>query len=207
MTLPYADRPEESNVYRTLSSKQVKTLGARDFDIVREPIFTDYPNEDEFRRLGLVARNAGMAQGGAPLSNSAASFGIALQNNEAYIRIPEGQVWSLVGYFISASATGSPTISLRTSITSFDPNYGDSTRQKMDGGLPLTPSNQAFGTSNYSAILLQETPLGIPSARLTPFTAIPSTPLILTYPFAIEFKHVNYSSGTTQIQGYMNRLR
>jgi hypothetical protein len=206
MTLPYAERPDESNVYRTLSSKQVKTLGARDFDIVREPIYTDYPNEDEFRRLGLVARNAGMAQGGPALSNSAATFGIALQNNEAYIRIPEGQVWSLVGYHIAALATGTG-LTLETSIVSFDPNYGDDTRQKMSGGDPLSPTNQAFGTSNYNNIVLQETPLLLPSGRLIPFAQVPSDPLVLTYPFAVQFKHINYSSGATQISGYMNRLR
>ena len=51
MSLPYADRPEESNVYRTLSNKQIKSLGARDFDIVKQPVFVDYPNEDELRRI------------------------------------------------------------------------------------------------------------------------------------------------------------
>lgn len=206
MTLPYAERPDESNVYRTLSSKQVKTLGARDFDIVREPIYTDYPNEDEFRRLGLVARNGGMAQGGPPLSNSGASFGIALGNSEGYIRIPEGQVWSMTGFFIGQAATGT-NIELQIGLVSFDATYGASTEVVIDQGQPLGVSNQAFGTSNYGTTVLQTVPLALLSGRFTPFALNLGEPLILTYPFAIEFKHINYSSGQTKISGYMNRLR
>ena len=206
MTLPYAERPDESNVYRTLSSKQVKTLGARDFDIVREPIYTDYPNEDEFRRLGLVARNGGMAQGGPPLSNSGASFGIALQNNEGYIQIPEGQVWSLTGFYIGQAATGT-NIELQIGLVSFEPTYGASTEVKIDGGQPLGVANQAFGTTNYGTTVLQTVPLALLTGRFGPFAANLGEPLTLTYPFAIEFKHINYSSGQTKISGYMNRLR
>jgi len=206
MTLPYAERPDESNVYRTLSSKQVKTLGARDFDIVREPIYTDYPNEDEFRRLGLVARNAGMAQGGPALSNSAGTFSIGLQGGEAYIRIPEGQVWSIVGFYIGQAATGAGIL-LQHSIVSFDANYGDSSETAPQSALPIAGNNQAFGTRTQGAIVLQQTPLSLLTQRLTPAVTVPSESLVLTYPFALEFKHINYSSGTTKIDGYMNRLR
>jgi hypothetical protein len=206
MTLPYADKPDKSNVYRTLSNKQVKTLGARDFDIVREPIFTDYPNEDELRRLGLVARNGGMAQGGPPLSNSGASFGVALANNEGFIKIPEGQVWSLTGFYIGQAATG-PGIELEIGLVSMEPTYGTSSETKIDAGQPLSAQNQAFGTSNYGTTILQTVPLLLLLNRITPFAANIGEPLTLTYPFAIQFKHVNYSSGLTKISGYMNRLR
>ena len=206
MSLPYADRPEESNVYRTLSNKQIKSLGARDFDIVKQPVFVDYPNEDELRRIGLVGRNGGMAQGGPPLSNGAATFTVDLGNSEAYIRIPQGQVWEIDGYYISAAATGAG-VTLQTAIVSFDANYGDSTEIAMDAGSPVSVNNQAFGTSTNTAIVTNQTPLALLSQRLTSITGGAGAKITLTFPFAIEFKHINYSSGTTTINGYMNRLR
>lgn len=206
MSLPYADRPEESNVYRTLSNKQIESLGARDFDIVKQPVFVDYPNEDELRRIGLVGRNAGMAQGGPPLSNGAASFTVALGNNEAYIRIPQGQVWEIDGYYVSTAATGTGIL-LQTAIVSFDANYGDSTQQPMDLVNPVGSNNQAFGTSTSAAIVTNQLPLALLSQRLTSITGGAGAKITLTFPFAIEFKHINYSSGTTTINGYMNRLR
>lgn len=205
MTLPYADKPKDSNVYRTLSNKQVKTLGARDFDIVREPIFTDYPNEDELRRLGLVARNGGMAQGGPPLSNSGASFGITLTNTEAFIRIPEGQVWEMIGFFVGQVATG-VGLELELGLVSFDITYGESTETAPLGGTPSS-GNQAFGTRNFGTTVIQTLPLAVAQTRITPFGISLGTPLVLTYPFGIQFKQLNYSAGNTKISGYMNRVR
>lgn len=208
MTLPYADKPKDSNVYRTLSNKQVKTLGARDFDIVREPIYTDYPNEDELRRLGLVARNAGMAQGGPPLSNSMATFNLNLGNGEAFLDIPEGQVWEIISVWMGQVANAT---SLQIAVRTNDPNYGESSEISMLPGFPVGVGNQAFGTQIYGTRhIIQQISLSPAPTTAEPISfnlGLSPSNLILTYPFRLEFQHVGYTSGSSKINGIMNRLR
>ncbi len=70
MSLPYGTDPKDSNIYRELSSIQLKDLTQSEFETQIKGIFVDAPQEDDLRRVILVGHSTGQLGGSGICSNS-----------------------------------------------------------------------------------------------------------------------------------------
>ncbi len=114
MSLPFADKPEESSIYQDLKSLVLSDLTADQFDELRNRIFSEGVNgtEDEFRRLVLLG------QASQKISSSGAIPGTAkvviidygaspTPDDGAYYTMftpSKGEVGELGGFFIYSAA-------------------------------------------------------------------------------------------------------
>ena len=69
MSLPFADKPEESSIYQDLKSLVLSDLTADQFDELRNRIFSEGVNgtEDEFRRLILLGQASQKISSSGPI--------------------------------------------------------------------------------------------------------------------------------------------
>ena len=81
MSLPYGSDPKESNIYRELSSIQLKDLTQSEFETQIKGIFVDAPQEDDLRRVILVGHSTGQLGGSAICANSQVVQAFDLQEN------------------------------------------------------------------------------------------------------------------------------
>jgi len=72
MTLPFADKPEESSIYQDLKTVTLQDLTPAQFDALRARMFSEGVNglEDEYRRLKLLGEASGVVSSSGPLRNS-----------------------------------------------------------------------------------------------------------------------------------------
>ena len=103
MSLPYGSDPKTSNIYRELSSIQLKDLTQDEFETQIKGIFVDYPQEDDLRRVILVGHSTGQLGGSAICANSQIVEGFTLQENtKKTILEPEaGERFGLQAFSIS----------------------------------------------------------------------------------------------------------
>jgi hypothetical protein len=108
MTLPFAVRPEDSDIYQDLKGITLSDLTADQFDQLRERIFSEGVNgtEDEYRRLTLLGQAAQKISASGPIPGSDSVISVNSDTNNAIIpiKVPsKGEVWQLS----SGSWTGS----------------------------------------------------------------------------------------------------
>ena len=72
MSLPFADKPEESSIYQDLKTVTLQDLTPEQFDAIRARMFSEGVNglEDEYRRLQLLGEAAGVTSSSGILRNS-----------------------------------------------------------------------------------------------------------------------------------------
>lgn len=100
MSLPFAVRPEDSDIYQDLKGITLADLTADQFDQLRERIFSEGVNgtEDEYRRLLLLGQAAQKISSSGPIPGSDTVISVNSDTNNAIIKIKEpakGEVWQL----------------------------------------------------------------------------------------------------------------
>ena len=104
MPLPQTPDPEESNLYRQLSSEQLGSVDKDNFDIVQDSVFIDSANEDELRRINLVGQATNMQSQSGPIPGT---YQIIQKSGTSVIVILEpgdGEVWQLQSLAVSTLA-------------------------------------------------------------------------------------------------------
>ena len=90
MSLPYGSDPKTSNLYRELSTLQLKDITQSEFETQVKPIFIDAPQEDELRRVILIGHSTGQLGGSGICANSQEVEEFELiENNKKTILEPE----------------------------------------------------------------------------------------------------------------------
>lgn len=103
MSLPYGSDPKDSNIYRELSSIQLKDLTQDEFETQIKGIFIDAPQEDDLRRVILVGHSTGQLGGSAICSNSQVVQAFDLQENtkKTILEPATGERFGLQAFSIS----------------------------------------------------------------------------------------------------------
>jgi len=99
MSLPFADKPEESRVYQDLKTKVLQNLLATEFDSLKASMFAEGVNglEDEYRRLlllGLASDKLSVA-GPIEVKHVAVEISGSEDDPKLFFRPEAGQIWSL----------------------------------------------------------------------------------------------------------------
>ena len=102
MSLPYGTDPKDSNIYRELSSIQLKDLTQSEFETQIKGIFVDAPQEDDLRRVILVGHSTGQLGGSGICSNSQVVEAWDLQENtkKTLLEPVAGERFGLQAFFI-----------------------------------------------------------------------------------------------------------
>ena len=107
MTLPFAVKPEESDIYQDLKGIKLADLTADQFDQLRERIFSEGVNgtEDEYRRLLLLGQASQKISSSGPIAATGLVTDLdQTDSNIIVIKEPaKGEVWCVTG----GSVTGS----------------------------------------------------------------------------------------------------
>jgi len=108
MSLPFAVKPEESDIYQDLKGVKLADLTADQFDQLRDRIFSEGVNgtEDEYRRLTLLGQASQKISSSGPIPGADTVISVNSDTNNAIIKIKEpskGEIWQLS----SGSWTGS----------------------------------------------------------------------------------------------------
>lgn len=93
MSLPFADKPEDSSIYQDLKTVTLQDLTPAQFDALRARIFSEGVNglEDEYRRLKLLGEASGVTSSSGVLRNSIAIAQVNLSDGAvSYINFGEG---------------------------------------------------------------------------------------------------------------------
>ena len=108
MPLENAPEPEESNIYKQLSSEKLGNTSKDNFDIVVDPVFLNAASEDELRRINLVGQASNMQSQSGPIANTATvvNTNITTSGTENVYVPGEGEVWQLSAAASSAGYTG-----------------------------------------------------------------------------------------------------
>jgi len=111
MSLPFADRPEESSIYQDLKTVTLQDLTPDQFDALKARMFAEGVNglEDEYRRLLLLGLASDKISTSGPIPD-AGKIQIYTQSSDAesaLVRPPKGEVWKIQG--ISTRAVSAPT--------------------------------------------------------------------------------------------------
>lgn len=109
MPLPNTPAPEESNVYRQLSSEDIQSADVDNFDIVRFPVKLDSSSEDELRRINLVGQAANLQSQSGPIAGTMKNEAVNLSagSNGTFFVPEEGEVWQVLDVaFNKGSGTG-----------------------------------------------------------------------------------------------------
>ncbi len=115
MPLVNAPEPEDSNLYRQLSSEQLGTASKTNFDITQDSIYLDSTSEDELRRVNLIGQASNLQSQSGPISGTQKIVQVETTGGAATLFRPEaGTVWELVGVSqIRTGGSGSTTTALR----------------------------------------------------------------------------------------------
>jgi hypothetical protein len=115
MSLPFADRPEESSIYQDLKTVTLQDLTPEQFDALRGRMFSEGVNglEDEYRRLQLLGEAAGVTSSSGILRNSIKIASATMVDNAvSYFNFGEG-VYG-IQQIIAVYTGGSGTLSFRS---------------------------------------------------------------------------------------------
>ena len=109
MSLPFADKPEDSSIYQDLRVTKLVDITASDFDAFRARMDAQGTEglEDEYRRLLLLGLASNQVSLSGPLGNTQFVSQSTLDDDGFYTNFTPsiGEVWQIVG--ISATlATG-----------------------------------------------------------------------------------------------------
>ena len=101
MSLPFAVKPEDSDIYQDLKGITLADLTADQFDQLRERIFSEGVNgtEDEYRRLKLLGQAAQKISSSGPISGTGLVTDLdQTDSNIIVIKEPaKGEVWCVTG--------------------------------------------------------------------------------------------------------------
>lgn len=101
MSLPFADKPESSNIYQDLKTLVLSDLTADQFDELRNRIFSEGVNgsEDEYRRLLLLGQAAQKLSSSGPIPATGIVTDLdQTDGNIIVIKEPaKGEVWCVTG--------------------------------------------------------------------------------------------------------------
>lgn len=100
MSLPFAVKPEESDIYQDLKGVKLADLTADQFDQLRDRIFSEGVNgtEDEYRRLTLLGQAAQKISSSGPIPGSDTVISVNSDTTSGIvpIKIPsKGEIWQL----------------------------------------------------------------------------------------------------------------
>jgi len=113
MSLPFADKPEESRVYQDLKTKVLSNLTADEFDQLKESMFSEGVNglEDEYRRLLLLGLASDKISLSGPINKTMKIVTSSTDGSLVTIfQPPSGEIWQVVAISQSrAGASGSTT--------------------------------------------------------------------------------------------------
>tara|TARA_R110000824_G_scaffold383615_2_gene577270 strand:+ start:913 stop:1467 length:555 start_codon:yes stop_codon:yes gene_type:complete len=112
MSLPFADKPEESSIYQDLRVSKLADLTATDFDAFRARMDAQGTEglEDEYRRLLLLSLAANQSSISGPIPGTAQIYVHTIDSNaqQTIFQPAIGEVWQLVGIsFTRTAGTGS----------------------------------------------------------------------------------------------------
>lgn len=150
MTLPFADKPEESSIYQDLKTVTLQDLTPEQFDALRARMFSEGVNglEDEYRRLKLLGEASGSTSSSGPLRNSIKIAQVNLTDaSVSYIDFGEGVygIQQIVVHYTGGSGTlyfrlfyydggtsGAPAIEWYFGSTTSSTNFGANTDNQFD---------------------------------------------------------------------------
>ncbi len=110
MPLPFAPPPKDSSLYQQLESTTLQTLTADQLDTIRAKTFSQGTdgNEDEYRRLLLLALAANQASFSGPIPGTGEVAIVATDTSGDRVTAKQpgaGEVWQMMGA-VSTSGTG-----------------------------------------------------------------------------------------------------
>ena len=110
MTLPFADKPEESSIYQDLKTITLQDLTPAQFDSLRARMFSEGVNglEDEYRRLKLLGEASGSTSSSGILRNSVKIGTVAMTDGAVgYFDFGEGVygLQQIVALYVNGSGT------------------------------------------------------------------------------------------------------
>jgi len=150
MTLPFADRPEESRVYQDLKTKVLQNLTSDEFDSLKASMFSEGVNglEDEYRRLLLLGLASDKISVSGPLANSGqvATYTQSDDSTSPTVRPPIGEVWQVIAIAVSNSASPSGLSSYQIYLS--DADMLAASPSKPSAGNDLYYSQTSSGSTN-----------------------------------------------------------
>ena len=99
MSLPFADRPEESRVYQDLKTKVLTNLTANEFDSLKASMFAEGVSglEDEYRRLLLLGLASDKVSVAGPIEVKNVQLVLSGSEDDPtiFFQPAVGQIWEL----------------------------------------------------------------------------------------------------------------
>lgn len=110
MSLPFADKPEDSSIYQDLKTVTLQDLTPAQFDALRARIFSEGVNglEDEYRRLKLLGEASGSSSSSGILRNSIKIGQLAMTDGSVgYFDFGEGVygISQIIALYVNGSGT------------------------------------------------------------------------------------------------------
>ena len=117
MSLPFADRPEESRVYQDLKTKVLQNLTADEFDSLKASMFAEGVNglEDEYRRLVLLGLASDKVSISGPIPGTFQVIEVDVNNPTTFVAFecPPNEVYQIVAAGSEAFATNQTFLILK----------------------------------------------------------------------------------------------
>ena len=160
MSLPFADRPEESRVYQDLKTKVLTNLTADEFDSLKASMFAEGVSglEDEYRRLLLLGLASDKISTSGPIPGTFQVVETELTSATTFtaFQCPAGEVYQIMAASCEAFATNQSylILKLKDRASGKSVRLGDlgSGNNEFDLGEPIYISSTG---NTYSEILLQ----------------------------------------------------
>jgi len=110
MSLPFADKPEDSSIYQDLKTVTLQDLTPEQFDALRARMYSEGVNglEDEYRRIKLLGEASGSSSSSGILRNSIKITTLAMTDNAVgYVDFGEGVygIQQIVALYVNGSGT------------------------------------------------------------------------------------------------------
>lgn len=165
MPLPNAKPdPEESNVYKQLSSIKASDLTRSQLDVIRDPLFLNDESEDVLRRILLIGQATDQlsSSGAIPRSQQIVQETYSSTGSNVFFKPPVGEVHILCGGDTLASggtgsiqwqlsdASGTIALLFQTSVSGQEPIGQNSTNNNMI--TPVYITSDTYLVANVSAV-------------------------------------------------------
>jgi len=110
MSLPFADKPEDSSIYQDLKTVTLQDLTPEQFDALRARMYSEGVNglEDEYRRIKLLGEASGSSSSSGLLRNSVKIGTIQMVNaSPVYFDFGEGVygLQQIIALYVNGSGT------------------------------------------------------------------------------------------------------